>query len=295
MIPKSTSTDTVKQMHAGALTEARQLGYQLNWSAPQSDTDYPQQAALVLKAVEDHVAGMILVPDHQLVLAASVQRAKAAGIPVVIANAPIALPPEQYTAFVGSSDRQIGALAADRIGRLLHGVGEVGIVGVNPVLSGSNERERAFTERLRLQFPRMRVVGTEYGLSDWARSTRAAQDLMTRHPQLQALFASDGFGTMGTIAALRKRKGLPHVALVGVDQEVYVMDALRDGTLDGVIATDWVDLGEISTRVLHAALSGQKFPQHTELPVEMVTLENVSQPQIQRYLIPPVMEPSPDR
>ena len=295
VIPKSTSTDTAKQLRAGALAEARQFGYRMNWTAPQAETDYPQQAALVLKAVEAHAAGVLLVPDHQLVLAASVRRAKAAGIPVVIANAPIALPPEDYTAFVGSNDRQIGILAADRIGHLLGGVGEVGIVGVNPVLAGSSERERAFAERMAMQFPHVTVVGTEYGLADWARSSAAAQDLLAQHQRLGAIFADDGFGTMGTIAALRKRRGGRHVMLVGVDQEVYVVDALREGTLDGVIATDWLALGEISMRVMRAALSGQPFARHTELPVEMVTRENVGQPWIRRYLVPDAMGPSLER
>ena len=294
IIPKSTSTDTSKRIRAGEIEVARQFGYRVNWVAPQAETDYAQQAALVLKAVEQHASGVMLVPDHQLVLAASVHRAKQAGVPVILLNAPISLPPEDYAAFVGSNDRQIGILAADRIGHLLNGSGEVGIIGVSPVLAGSTNRERAFAERLHMQFPKITVVGTEYGLSDWARSTTATQDLLRQHPQVRALFASDGFSTMGMIAALRKRSPKEHVVLIGVDQEVYVMDALRDGTLDGVVATDWLALGQISMQVMHALLSGQPYAKHTELPVEMITADDMRQPWIQRYLLPQVMSASAD-
>ncbi len=295
IIPKSTSTDTSKRMRVGELDVAKEFGYRVNWVAPQAETDYAQQAAMVLNAVERHASGIMLVPDHQLVLAASVRQAKEAGVPVILLNAPMSLPPEDYTAFVGSNDRQIGVLAADRIGHLLQGTGEVGIVGVSPVLAGSTTRERAFTERLHMQFPKVVVVGTVYGLSDWARSTTATQDLLRLHPHLRALFASDGFSTMGMIAALRKRTATDHVVVIGVDQEVYVMEALQDGTIDGVVATDWVALGEISMRVMHAVLSGQPFARHTELPVELVTADNVRQPWIQRYLVPQMMTPSVEK
>ncbi len=292
MITKSTSTDTAKALRAGALELSRQYGYRMNWVAPQAETDYPQQAALVLKAVQQHVSGIVLVPDHQLVLAESVRQAKQAGVPVILLNAPISLSPDDYTAFVGSSDRQIGILAADRIGHLLHGTGEVGIVGVSSVLAGSTTREQAFTERLHAQFPKIVVADTVYGLSDWARSTAATRDLIRQHPQLRALFASDGFSTMGMIAALRKRPTEKHVVLIGVDQEVYVMDALRDGAIDGVVASDWFAMGQISMRVMHAVLTGQPYAKHTEVPVEMLTAENIRQPWIQRYLLPQVMQPS---
>lgn len=292
VIPKSTSTDTAKRMRAGARDVALQCGYRMNWVAPQAETDYPQQAALVLKAVKQHASGIVLVPDHQLVLAASVRQAKEAGVPVVLLNAPLSLPPEDYTAFVGSNDRQIGILAADRIGHLLHGAGEVGIVGVSSVLAGSTTREQAFTERLHTQFPKIVVADTVYGLSDWTRSTAVTEDLLRQHPRLRALFASDGFSTVGMIAALRKRPAGEHVILIGVDQEVYVMDALRDGVIDGVVASDWLAMGQISIRVMHAVLTGQPYAKHTELPVEMLTSDNVRQPWIQRYLVPEVMQPT---
>ena len=294
IISKSSSTDLSKQMHAGALHGLARDRYTVQWSAPQEDTDYTRQANMVRDAIEHRVRGIVLMPDHQLVLAASVQQARQAGIPVVIVDAPIALPPTDYTAFVGSNDGAIGTLAADRLGALLAGHGTVGIIGVSPMLEGSNLRESVFAQRLHTQYPGIHLIGTAYGLSDWAHSTEMADRMIAENPHLDGIFASDGFATMGTIAVLRRHQPR-HIRLIGVDQETYVLDALRAGYLDGVVATDWFTLGELSMQVIEAALAHEPFARHTEIPVELVTRENITQPEIQRYLPPPVMEAAPAR
>ena len=290
VIPRSTSTDMAKRMRQGVMDLTHQGGYVVAWKAPQSESDYTQQANMVREATEQHVAGIVLVPDHQLVLASSVQHAKDLGIPVVIVGAPISLSSGDYDAFVGSNDSQIGLLAADRIGHLLGGKGEVGIVGVSPMLEGFNRRETVFAQRLRAQYPGIEVVGTEYGLSDWARATNAAQDLLVRYPNVSAIFASDGYATMATIAVLRKQKPR-HVVLVGVDLETYVMEALRGGDIDGVVALDWYTQGRLSMDLMQAVLEHRPHTQHVEVPVEMVTGQSLDRPEIRPYLPSPVMPP----
>jgi ABC-type sugar transport system substrate-binding protein len=84
VILRSTSTDMAKRMRQGVMDLTHQGGYVVAWKAPQSESDYTQQANVVREATEQHVAGIVLVPDHQLVLASSVQHAKDLGIPVVI-------------------------------------------------------------------------------------------------------------------------------------------------------------------------------------------------------------------
>jgi len=277
-----------KRLRQGVADLTHQGAYVVEWRAPQSESDYTAQANLVREATDQHVAGILLVPDHQLVLAASVQHAKELGIPVVIVGAPIALATNDYDAFVGSNDSQIGLLAADQVGRLLHGKGQVGIVGVSPTLEGFNRREAVFAQRLQAQYPGIRVVGTEYGLSDWARATNAAQDLLARYPGITAIFTSDAYATMATIAVLRKQKPR-HVALVGVDLETYVMDALLTGDIDGVVALDWYAQGRLSMNIMQAALEHKPHTPHAEVPVEMVTCQTLDRPEIQSYIPLPAM------
>ena len=288
VIPRSTSTDTAKRMRQGVMDLTHQGAYVVSWKAPQSESDYTQQANRVREATDQQVAGTILVPDHQLVLAASVQHAKDLGIPVVIVGAPISLASNGYDAFVGSNDSQIALLAADRISFLLGGKGQVGIVGVSPMLEGFNRREAVFAQRLHSQHPGIEVVGTEYGLSDWARATNAAQDLLARYPQISAIFASDGYATMATIAVLRKQKPR-HIILVGVDLETYVMDALRTGDIDGVVALDWYRQGRLSMDIMQAALAHKPHTQHAEVPAEMVTRQTIDRLEIRSYLPLPGM------
>lgn len=289
VIPKTTATNVWKSMHEAILEEAKRCPCRIEWNAPESEADYTQQASMVEDAVRRHVSGIILAPDHQLVLASSVKLAKEAGIPMVIVDAPISLPADDYTAFIGSDDDEIGALAADRIGLMLHGSGQVGIIGVSPTLEGSNRREAAFIQRLRERFPLIAVVDIEYGLSDWARSSRAAQDMVDKYPKLNALFVSDGFATSGATAVLEAHRADRHIVLVGVDQEGYTLQAVQEGLVD---SKDSNTMGHLAMTAMIASLQHKPHAKQVRVPVALITKREVDSPQVQRLLPPHFVPPA---
>ena len=291
VIPKTTATNVWKSMHIAILEDAKNYPCKIEWNAPESEADYTQQASMVEDAVYRHVSGIILAPDHQLVLASSVKLAKEAGIPVVILDAPISLPTDDYTAFIGSDDVEIGALAADRIGLKLHGSGQVGIIGVSPTLEGSNRREDAFIQRLKERFPQIVVVDIEYGLSDWARSSRAAQDMVDKYPKLDAMFVSDGFATSGAASVLEAHRSVRHIVLVGVDQEGYTLQAVREGLVDSVIVKDSNTMGHLAMLTMMAALQHKPFNKRLYVPVALITQREVDSPQLKRLLPPHFVSP----
>ena len=79
---------------------AASAGVRAEFAAPQSVTDYAEQAQMVENAVARHVQGIIVVPSHQLVLASVLQKAVKAHIPVVVVGTPIALSAKDFAAFI---------------------------------------------------------------------------------------------------------------------------------------------------------------------------------------------------
>ncbi len=274
IVPKSTGTLEWKTMHAAVRVSAKRCECRIEWNAPESEADYPQQANMVEDAIAHHVSGIILAPAHQLVLASAVRNATQKGIPVIIIDSPLALPPNQYVAAIGFSDDEIGFIAADRIGKQLGGVGDVGIIGVSPTLAGPTAREAAFTRELKERYPGIHVVEVEYGLSDLARSSRAAEDIVMRHVGLRALFASDSFAASGAQETLKhhpERK----LILVTVSQEGDILNGIRTGLVDSTIAKNSYQLGETAMQTMLEVLAHKPVRPYTSLPVRLITKSDV--------------------
>lgn len=284
VIPKTTATNVWKAMHGAVLAEAARCGCLVEWNAPESEANYTQQASMVESAVREHVDGIVLAPAHQLVLASSVRKAHDAGIPVVIVDAPIALASSDYTTYIGSNDQEIGKIAADRIGKLTQGRGEVAILGVSPTMQGSTTTEQAFEREIENKFPAMTIEGVAYGLSDWERSMEATADLLGRYPRLNAIFATDGFATSGAASYLQQRHGASRVLLVGVGQEGDIMNAVRTGGVDALIMQDSKTMGYQAIRAIVDKTRHNAVPDRIEVPVLLVDKSNLDSGQVERLL-----------
>jgi ribose transport system substrate-binding protein len=248
---------------------AQSAGIHAELAAPQSVTDYTEQAQMVEKAISRHVQGIIVSPAHQLVLTSVLQKAVQAHIPVVIVGAPIALSAKDFAAFVGWDEAQAGRLAARRFIALLGGKGEVGVVGVSPTVEGSSLIETAFADEI-AQAPRVKLVSVKYGLSDWARGRQAVLDLLAEHPDIKGIFTTDEFSTHAAAYAFdhgtRKRP-----LLIGVSDELNELVGLRDGRTDALVISNPRELGVRAMQAMRAALAGSDATGYsTQLPVYIV-------------------------
>lgn len=247
---------------------------QVELAAPQSVTDYTEQAQMVENAIARHVQGIIVSPAHQLVLASVLQKAVQAGIPVVIVGTPVALSSRDFAAFIGWNEEEAGRLAARRFIALLGGKGELGVVGVSPTVEGSSLIEKAFAEEI-ARAPRVKLVAVKYGLSDWARGHQAVLDLLAEHPHIKGIFTTDEFSTHAAAYAFeshaRKRP-----LLIGVSDEMNELEGVRVGRSDALIVSDPQELGMRAMQAMRAALSGSDARSlSTQLPVSLIDVHSM--------------------
>ncbi len=264
-------------------TTAQAADIQTELAAPQSVTDYTQQAQMVENAIAQHVRGIIVSPAHQLVLASVLQKAVQAGIPVVIVGTPVALSSKDFAAFIGWDEEEAGRLAARRFIALLGGKGEVGVVGVSPTVEGSSLIEKAFADEI-ARAPRVKLVAVKYGLSDWARGHQAVLDLLAEHPDIRGIFTTDEFSTHAAAYAFeghaRKRP-----LLIGVSDEMNELEGVRVGRSDALIVSDPQELGTRAMQAMRAALSGSDARSlSTQLPVSLIDVQSMQENAVVRML-----------
>jgi ribose transport system substrate-binding protein len=264
--------------------DANVAGIHVQMAAPQSVTDYTEQAQLVENAISSHAQGIIVSPSHQMVLASVLRKAEMAHIPVVVVGTPIALPSRDYAAFIGWDEEEAGRLAARRFLALLGGRGEVGIVGVSPTVEGSSRIEEGFANEI-ARTPQLKLVGVKYGLSDWARARQATLDLQAEHPKIGGIFTTAEFSTHAAAVAFESA-GAHRPALIGVSEELDELRALHQGNIDALVVSDPQELGRRAMQAMRVALSGAPTSSWSaQLPVEIIDRQSMEKNSIVSLLM----------
>jgi ribose transport system substrate-binding protein len=290
VIPKGTTNVFWQSVHAGAQKAGEDFHYEVVWNGPPLETEYARQANIVEDAVNRGVSGIVLAPAHSSALVPAVRRALAAHIPVTIFDSGINLAPADYVSYVATNNELGGRMAADRAGEVLKGRGQVAIVGVAPGSVSTSQREQGFRDEITAKFPSIHVVELRYGMADVARSRAVAEDILTAHPDLDGIFASNESSSVGALQALKSRGLATKVKLIGFDAGPILVDALRAGTIDSLVVQDPFQIGYQGVKTMAEKLNGQTPPAHVDTPIHLVTQANLYDPAIQKVILPPTVQ-----
>src|SRR5438034_6136559 len=133
VIPKGTTHEFWKSIHAGAIQASRELSAQgapinVIWKGPLREDDREQQIQVVEGFTSQGIQGIVLAPLDSRALVRPVEEARHAGVPTVIIDSD--LESDAIVSFVATDNRKGGQLGADRLGQL------DGIVVQNPMRMG---------------------------------------------------------------------------------------------------------------------------------------------------------------
>ncbi|HEY2511252.1 MAG TPA: substrate-binding domain-containing protein, partial [Polyangiaceae bacterium] len=123
VIPKGTTHEFWKSVHAGAVKAAGEAHVDIVWKGPLKEDDLKSQIDLVDSFVAQGVSGIVLAPLSDTALRRSVKGAKDAKIPVVIFDSD--LQGEDHASFVATDNDAAGKLAGEEMARLLGDKGNV--------------------------------------------------------------------------------------------------------------------------------------------------------------------------
>jgi len=121
VIPKGTTHEFWKSVHAGAVKAARELGCEIIWKGPLKEDDRDEQIKIVEDMTSRGVSGIVLAPLDDTALRMPVNAATDKGVPVVIIDS--GLQSEDYVSFVATDNRNGGKTAGERMAELLGGKG----------------------------------------------------------------------------------------------------------------------------------------------------------------------------
>src|SRR3984893_14399544 len=184
VIPKGTTHEFWKSIHAGsnkAASELSEQGTQVDviWKGPLREDDREQQVQVIEGFVSQGVNGIVLAPLDNHALVRPVEEAKKAGVPTVIIDS--GLESNAMESYISTDNRKGGELAADRLGTLLGGKGNVLVMRYAEGSASTTERENGFLDRLKSAYPGIKVVSSDqYSGATRETGKRTSEDLLNR-------------------------------------------------------------------------------------------------------------------
>lgn len=282
MVPKASADIFWQSVHAGAVKGGWQNHVEIVWDGPPNETDIAGEMKIMETMIDRRVDAIALAPSDRSAFKIVVDRAAAAGIPVVIYDSGIDT--NNYASFVATDNYLGGEMGADRLGQLLHGSGKIVMVKTVPGGASTMAREDGFRHELKAKFPAIQILDERFGMATIAESRKVTENMMTAHPDLNGIFCSNESGSEGAAQTLKSRGS--KIKLVGFDSSPMLIALLREGWIDSLIIQDPFKMGETAVDQAARALRREKIPKKIFLPPRLVNLANLNQPDVAAQLNP---------
>ena len=293
VIPKGTTHEFWKSIHAGSIKAANELtaaGTQVEviWKGPLREDDREQQIQVVEGFAAQGVNGIVLAPLDDRALVRPVADAKRAGVPTVIIDS--GLQSKDFVSFVATDNRKGGSLAAERMGQLLNGKGKVLVLRYAEGSASTSEREAGFIDTIKQKFPEIDLVSTDqYAGATRDTAKRASENLLNRFgDEVQGIFTPNESSTAGMLLALQDIGKAGKVSFVGFDVSQQFIDALNAGQLHGIVVQNPFNMGYLGVKTMVESLTGKSVADRIDTGVMLVTKENMASPEVNELLHPPL-------
>lgn len=293
VIPKGTTHEFWKSINAGAFKardelKAKGIKVDVIWKGPLKEDDRDQQISLVENFTTRRVNGIVLAPLDSQAMVRPVETAMRAKVPVVIIDS--GLKTDKYVSYVSTDNYKGGVMAAQHMGKLLGGKGNVILLRYAVGSASTEEREKGFVDTLQKEFPQIKLISSDqYAGPTRETGLQASQNLLNRFGrEVNGIFCPCEPPTIAMAKALRDiGKAGGKVKMIGFDSGSQSVADLKNGDVQGLVVQNPVYMGYKGVMSMVEHLQGKPVEKRIDTGVVLVTPENANQPDIQELLYPP--------
>jgi ribose transport system substrate-binding protein len=287
VIPKGTTHEFWKSVHAGAENAAQELGnVEILWKGSLLENDRDGQVSVVQDFITRKVDGICLAPLDSQALVPYVKEARQEGIPTVIFDS--GLDDEtDIVSFVATDNFNGGALAGERLAEVLGKKGGVILLRYNPGSDSPAQREEGFLETLK-KYPDITVLSSDqYSGTTPETSLDKSQQLFVKfRDRVDGVFAVCEPNCTGMLKALEQEGLAGKVKFIGFDPNPHLIQSMRDGKLHGIVLQDPVKMGHDAVMTVVRTIEKQPVEKRIPTGEHMATPENMDEPQMHKLLNP---------
>jgi len=290
VIPKGTTHEFWKSIHAGAVKAQRELDVEIIWKGPLKEDNREDQIALVENFIARGVTGIVLAPLDDTALRVPVKNAVRSGIPVVIIDS--GLQSDDFASFVATDNYQGGRMAGADMARRLKSTGKVIMLRYQEGSASTMKREQGFLDAIGEHKSIEIVSSNQHGGATTESAYQASENLLAPLKDangklnIQGIFCPNESTTFGMLRALQDAGIAGSVIFIGFDSSEKLVEALKNDQIHGLILQNPFKMGYLGVKIMVAHLEGQTVEKRIDTGVALVTKDNMKNPDIKDVLTP---------
>jgi ribose transport system substrate-binding protein len=175
---------------------------------------------------------------------------------------------------IGSDDTEGGHEAAKALAEAIGGKGKVMAISSPPGTDAQYVRVKGFTEELAANYPDIEFIGEQYALNDVTAAAGFVTSTLASDPDLAGIFVANDVNATGAVTGLQEAGKVGDVKVVAYDAAQTEVDALKDGSVQALIAQDPYGEGYQGVEQALAAINGDTVEPTIAIPLQTLTMDD---------------------
>jgi ribose transport system substrate-binding protein len=266
----------------GAKTEARKLGIQYSYAAPDTFDPAAQQPVLS-SVIANRPEAILIAPTDKVAMQAPMHQGKEANINLITVDTELDNTAD-LSSQVNSDNLAGGALGADTMAGLIGGEGKVVAMSEPPGSSTDDQRVQGFVDRMKAKYPDVTVLTTQYADHSAQATASKVASILAASPDLKGVFAVDNFTGDGAPIGVRNANARASVKIVAFDAQPSQVEALKAGDIDAIISQNPFDMGVLGVDYAVDLGKKQPVPAKKITGLMAITKDNVDSPAAEPFI-----------
>lgn len=259
----------------GMRAAAKKAGYRLKIVSASDNSTL--QINQIQNLLVQHISVLIFIPQDATSAAAGLRAANQADVPVIAVDERPDSGNGKLVTYIATNSVKAAHDLCTWMFNKIGGKGELAILTGVLGATAQLQRSQGCNEAL-AHFPNIHVVAQQTANWDETEAYKAAQDIITAHPHLTAIFGESDAMALGAAKAA-KQAGRNNIFIVGIDGFPTMFQAIKDGLTQATKAQRPYEMGEIAVDDAVKIIKGQGagIPPLQYIEAQLITRKDINQ------------------
>ena len=254
----------------------------------QSESNINEQINIVESAIDRGVKAIVLAPSDTQALIPVVEKAKAAGIPVVIIDSLLEGPEDNYVSFLATDNKAAGEACAKRMIELLNKAGKTeGNIQVMSYVAGVGSeigRVGGFNDYIKAN-SKFTLLETQYSNADMPTALNQTTNVLTANPDLVGIFGANEPTAIGMGRAIEQAGLSGKIVAIGFDGNSVLAEMVNNNTLQAIAVQSSYNMGYLGVMTAYqAAFEGKTVEHFVDTGFVIVDKDNIESEEARNVL-----------
>ena len=266
----------------GSEKAAAEFNVEITFEGPGSESEVDKQIEMLQTALDKKPAAICFAALDSKAAIPLLEKAKAAGIPVVGFDSGV--DSDIPVATAATDNLAAAAAAADKMAAAIGNKGEVAVIAHDQTSRTGIDRVKGFTDQMKNKYPDIKVVNVDYGAGDPLKSTEIVKAVIQANPNLKGYFGANEGSMKGVMNGVKETGKEGQIVMIGYDAGKQLKDAIKAGTVLGAVSQDPVGIGYKCVEAAVKASKGETLPKTIDTGFVWYDKTNMDKPEMQPLL-----------